>query len=204
MDSIREIRGIKNGNCEYFENITGDGTIICNYPENLLNEITENYKLLLSGKPVDTYITNESMIKTIDGKEFKDPINDYGEEICVFKTKFQEDKENCEILPYKLRNCETFSCTIKIPFGGIMKYEIVEMKDNHCIYNEGIIGEQVLNCNLTENYYKLFGEYYQNELLKEKDPTSIEIKEKFNLSGKFVSNPFEEALLNKECVININ
>lgn len=88
----RKIIGFVDNVCIYNEIYPDNSVNECKFPKSILNEISKNYKLMATDGDIVSSFKYEvdgsiEVVRTINGIEFKDPVNDYGESVCKIKEK---------------------------------------------------------------------------------------------------------------------
>lgn len=128
-----------------------------------------------------------------------------------FSERFDTPGNECGEFPDMLDACTNYTCEFTNPTSGekLMR-EISGINNNLCIYSEEAPGGYVMECKLSEEERKVIAQYYDDyailQFLKTDSIADTSIRRKvinktYELNGKIINNPLEEAVKSGLCVV---
>ena len=172
--------------------LIGGGIFFFTFQNNNVNSDTEiNSGDLLTDK--ETEKDSEQLVEEIQN------IEPLGSELIA-----------CDAFPDKLDSCEVFSCEFEHLFTGeMMEKKIIGLVNDKCKYTEEMPNNGRMDCEYTESLRKAVAQYHRDFIASESVGISIkadlesgDVEATYNIDGKEVENPLQEAMSNGQCVIS--
>ena len=117
---------------------------------------------------------------------------------------------NCDEFPDNLKLCAKYKCQFTHPFTGEkMQKEILGIINGKCDYIEQLPNNGKMECKYTESQRVVAAQYYRDTASAKSSGTNVEAdlgsgerKVTYTLDGKIVSNPLQDFIDNKTCLIS--